>query len=92
MKLYATIKSERAQKSQGGNEYLDIDILVGSTARPLSLARLTVRPSSTLGPYKDRNGYALYDEKDTLLAYRIDETKPARIYIANEKPPEHPAL
>ena len=30
MKLYATITSERASKSQGGNEYLIIDLMVGS--------------------------------------------------------------
>ena len=33
MKLYATIASERATKSQGGNDLLDIDILVGNKTR-----------------------------------------------------------
>lgn len=30
MKLYATITSERATKAQGGNKYLEIELLVGS--------------------------------------------------------------
>ena len=30
MKLYATVKSERASKGQGGNKYIDINLLVGS--------------------------------------------------------------
>lgn len=30
MKLYATVTSERASKGQGGNKFIDIDILVGS--------------------------------------------------------------
>ena len=30
MKLYAKITSERASKGQGGNKYLEIELLVGS--------------------------------------------------------------
>lgn len=30
MKLYATVKSERARKNQGGNKYVDIDLFTGS--------------------------------------------------------------
>lgn len=30
MKLYSSVKSERATKNQGGNKYLDIDLAVGS--------------------------------------------------------------
>jgi hypothetical protein len=30
MKLYATVASERAVKSQGGNKYIDINLYVGS--------------------------------------------------------------
>lgn len=60
MRLYATVSSERASKGQGGNEYLEIRITVGSAADQRILARLTVRP--------DEQGYGLYDNEDNLLA------------------------
>ncbi len=59
MKLYATVTSERASKGQGGNDYLDIEILVGSRDDSRLLARLTVRPNE--------RGYGLYDHTDELL-------------------------
>ena len=34
MKLYTTIKSERAYKGQGGNKRLDIDILIDNREKP----------------------------------------------------------
>lgn len=34
MKLYATTTSERASKGQGGNEYLNIDILINDRQQP----------------------------------------------------------
>jgi hypothetical protein len=64
MRLYGTITSERATKGQGGNDYLDIDITVGSRDKQFNLAKLTVRVG-------DREGvevYGLYDEGDNLLA------------------------
>lgn len=63
MKLYANIKSERAKKGQGGNEYLDIDITVGDEHE--SLSKLTVR----MGDYLGAEVYGLYDENDALLKY-----------------------
>ena len=64
MKLYATVASERATKGQGGNEYLDIDIFVGSRDNSVTLARFTVRPSD--------KGYALYDHTDEII-YEVTE-------------------
>lgn len=64
MKLYATLTSERASKSQGGNEYIDIDILVGHKDNNRTLAKLTVRP--------DSEGYGLYDHTDTKIAEVTD--------------------
>lgn len=68
MKLYATVASERASKGQGGNEYLDIDIFVGSRDNSVTLAKLTVRPLGHEG-----EGYGLYDHMDTLLAQITEE-------------------
>jgi len=34
MKLYATTTSERASKGQGGNEYLNIDIMINDKTTP----------------------------------------------------------
>lgn len=36
MRLYATIQSERATKGQGGNEYINIDLWVGSSKNPIT--------------------------------------------------------
>ena len=42
MKLYAKVRSERAEKGQGGNDYLDIDIFVGDGKNPRKLASFRV--------------------------------------------------
>lgn len=42
MKLYATTTSERASKGQGGNDYLYIDLLVGSTKEQIKAGRISV--------------------------------------------------
>lgn len=71
MKMYARISSERAMKGQGGNEYLDIDILVGDKNFPEYLARLTTRIA-------DKNGeevYGLFDEKDNMLFSKATKGK-----------------
>lgn len=44
MKLYATVKSERASKGQGGNEYLKIII---RNDRQHCIAYLTFKPDET---------------------------------------------
>lgn len=66
MKFYAKVRSERAEKGQGGNEYLDIDITAGNAKNPRMLARLTVRECEN---EEGTEGYGLFDEKDTLLAF-----------------------
>lgn len=43
MKLYATITSERASKSQGGNKRLDISIIVGSESEQHEAGVVSVR-------------------------------------------------
>ena len=40
MKLYATTTSERASKGQGGNDYLNIDILINDRTQPAFRARI----------------------------------------------------
>lgn len=42
MKLYATITSERASKGQGGNKYLFVDIMAGSSKNSERIAILRV--------------------------------------------------
>ena len=42
MKLYATTTSERASKGQGGNDWLNIEILCGDAKNPEPLAIIRV--------------------------------------------------
>jgi hypothetical protein len=44
MRLYAKIKSDRAETGQGGNKWLNIPVMVGSTtnSREIALIRLEV--------------------------------------------------
>lgn len=42
MKLYATTTSERASKGQGGNEYIIIDLKVGSAKNSFSIGQVEV--------------------------------------------------
>ena len=58
MKLYATITSERATKGQGGNEYLNINIL-GEKKEPLGHIRII--PDGT--NYRLTFSFALYGTK-----------------------------
>jgi len=43
MKLYATVTSERASKGQGGNEYITIDLLIGSRDEQINAGRITMK-------------------------------------------------
>ena len=58
MKLYATIRSERAMKGQGGNQYLNIDIL-GEKKEPLGYIKII--PDGT--NYRLTFSFALYGSK-----------------------------
>ena len=40
MRLYATVTSERASKGQGGNEYINIDLMRGSASDSIKCYRL----------------------------------------------------
>lgn len=42
MKLYATTTSERASKGQGGNEYLNIDLFVGSAKESMPIGTISL--------------------------------------------------
>lgn len=69
MKYYARIESEKGkQVGTGGNEYLDIDIMVGN----VRLAAFTVRegecPDGT-------NGTILVDEDDATVGWLSDKVK-----------------
>jgi uncharacterized ferredoxin-like protein len=45
MKLYATITSERASKGQGGNEYIEIELLVGTKNKQKKAGIVLMEPS-----------------------------------------------
>lgn len=40
MKLYATTKSERATKGQGGNDYIESNFFITSTEKPQARVRI----------------------------------------------------
>jgi hypothetical protein len=42
MRLYAKVKSERAEKGQGGNKYLVTDYLIDDRTRPVLCTRLEI--------------------------------------------------
>jgi hypothetical protein len=42
MLLYATVQSERATKGQGGNDYLQIDVMAGDARKQRKIASLLV--------------------------------------------------
>ena len=63
MKLYMKANSERGKiVTKSGNEYLDIDIFVGSAKDSITLARLTARWSDDLP--NGGVGWCLYDGDD----------------------------
>lgn len=43
MKLYAKVSSERATKGQGGNQFINIDLLVGSADNPIDAGRVSMK-------------------------------------------------
>ncbi len=58
MKLYATVKSERASKGQGGNNELVINIKVGNESRR-EIANIVLRTSGGSLKGDNDNAYAL---------------------------------
>lgn len=75
MKLYSTIKSERASKGQGGNKYLEIEILVGDKNNPTVLAQFTAQHSDDIDGMG--SGYGLYDHSSREYIFWVldDEVK-----------------
>lgn len=76
MKLYATVTSERASKGQGGNKYLNVEILVGDKRRPTVLAQFTAEHKDDIDGMGA--GYALYDHNSRDNIYWVldeEETK-----------------
>jgi hypothetical protein len=69
MKLYGTITSERATKGQGGNKYLNIDILVGDKNNPILLAQFTAEHKSDVDGMG--SGYVLYDHNSRENIYWV---------------------
>lgn len=50
MNLYATVTSERASKGQGGNNFIEVQLMVGDAKNPRQYA--VVHLSRTLGTYE----------------------------------------
>lgn len=42
-KLYMKARSEKAEKGQGGNQFIDIDLLVGDAQNQVNAGRVTMR-------------------------------------------------
>lgn len=41
MKLYANVTSDRAYKGQGGNRYINIELMLGSAKYPVSFSKIS---------------------------------------------------
>lgn len=63
MKLYGTITSERASKGQGGNDFLNVKLLIGGKHHQIEIGILR------LEPYEDSNvkGYLLALDRSSNL-------------------------
>jgi hypothetical protein len=70
MKLYATTINEKGKKvGVGGNECLDVDVMVGN----IRLAALTVRRADLSSEGIDGEGWALVDQDDNILFWIEDK-------------------
>lgn len=66
MKFYATVKSERAKKGQGGNKYLDICLTVKDGQRVVNFGHFTLKEGET----PDGNeGIVLVDSDDEVIKW-----------------------
>ena len=73
MKLYATVTSERASKGQGGNKYLNVDLMGGDKNNPTPLAHI----HAVIITREDGVGYIkvcfYWETEDTLnTLHRVD--------------------
>lgn len=67
MKLYATVASERATKGQGGNEYLRIELMVGSADMPERIGIIELR--------NEEDAYELvWHDEDPLARLKLDKS------------------
>jgi hypothetical protein len=48
MKLYATTTSERASKGQGGNQFINIDMLVGDKDNQIDAGRICMKTTGDI--------------------------------------------
>lgn len=68
-KLYAKITNENGKTAQkSGDEYLDIDVMVGN----IRLASFTLRHTDDL-PELGTSGWGLYDEEDEIVYWLEDD-------------------
>jgi hypothetical protein len=67
MKLYATISSERATKGQGGNRYINIDLLVGSAKNPATAGSISF--------FIDKEDYVITYNDDEIYRQSMPKTK-----------------
>lgn len=66
MKLYARVSSDRSQKGQGGNEYIDIDLTVLIDGEITDFERFTLRECEN---EKGEEGFGLFSRKDGLMKF-----------------------
>lgn len=70
MKLYATVTSERATKAQGGNDFIETLLTVGSQENPQNVGNIRL-VSNKDGTYT--LNMAIYDEQtDKIILYRYE--------------------
>lgn len=68
MKIYARLENERGKiEGMGGNEYLDIDVMIGNTR----LAALTIRRAE-IPELEGAEGWVMFDADNQPLNWIID--------------------
>lgn len=83
MKLYTRLRNEKGKEvGIAGNEWIDIDIMVGNNL----LAEFTLRHCDTMSDLdisaQCESGWVLYDNNDTALYWQYDKKKPTGICAA----------
>lgn len=59
MKLYANVRSDRATKHQGGNNFIEIELLVGDKENPIQFAVINLSRQRGDVSHLDPNSYEL---------------------------------